>query len=158
MNLAKVMTSDVCACSPQDTLNRAAQLMWEHDCGFLPVVDDGRRVVSVVTDRDVCMGVYTQGKPLWDLPVSSVMSPALYTCKPGDDATDVERLMRDKKIRRIPVIDDSGELVGVVTLGDLARRSQTGRLQKATSGLAIAKTLAAICEPRAPQESAAAAE
>jgi CBS-domain-containing membrane protein len=158
MNVAKVMTRDASACSPRDTLNRAAQLMWERDCGFLPVIDEERHVVGVVTDRDICMGSYTQGKALWDLPVSSVMSKLVHTCDPGDDATDVERTMRDKKIRRVPVVDGAGELVGVVTLGDLARCSQSGPLSKATSGLAIAKTLASICEPRAPQESTVAAE
>ncbi len=158
MNVTKVITSDVVTCGPSDSLNRAAQLMWESDCGFLPVVDDGRRLVGVVTDRDVCMGAYTQGKPLWDIAVSSVMSRAVETCKAADEIAFVEKQMRDKKLRRVPVIDESGELLGVVTLGDLARFAQAGPLQKALGSLAISKTLASICEPRSRQPASAAAE
>jgi CBS domain-containing protein len=157
MKIERMMTRDVRTCSPGDTLNRAAQIMWESDCGFLPVVD-GDQVLGVVTDRDLCMGAYTQGVPLWAAPVSSVMSRQLWTCLPGDDVRDVESLMQDRKIRRVPVVGDSGGLVGVATLGDLARRSQSSAFQKATGGLAITKTLATICEPRPPAEAQAAAE
>lgn len=156
MNIEKVMTREVFACSPNDTLNRAAQIMWEADCGALPVVDAQRRVVGLVTDRDVCMASYTRGVPLWAAPVSSAMSKALFTCSPDDAVGDVERLMKEKQIRRVPVVNGEGELLGVVTLGDLARFSQQSAFQKATGGLAITKTLAAICEPRAPKQSAAA--
>jgi CBS domain-containing protein len=156
MNIEKVMTREVCACSPSDTLNRAAQIMWEADCGALPVVDEQRRVVGVVTDRDICMASYTQGVPLWAASVSTAMSKELFTCSPEDAIGDVERLMKEKQIRRVPVVDRSGELLGIATLGDLARRSQSSGLQKAVGGLAITKTLAAICEPRPPKQAAAA--
>lgn len=158
MNVTKVMTGDAATCSPSDTLNRAAQLMWEKDCGFLPVVDGEQRVVGVVTDRDVCMGAYTQGKSLMEVPVESVMSRDIRVCKAEDEVASVERIMRENKIRRVPVVDEAGGLLGVVTLGDLARCSQTGPLQKALSGLGIAKTLASVCEPRAPEPVSAAAE
>lgn len=158
MNIEKVMTREVSACTASDTLNRAAQLMWEGDCGALPVLDEQRRVIGVVTDRDICMGTYTQGVPLWGASVASVMSKQLFTCSPNDDVGDVERLMREKQIRRVPVVNASGELLGIVTLGDLARCSQSSALQKAMGGLAIAKTLASICEARPHQEAGAAAE
>ena len=156
MNVEKVMTREVCSCSPGDRLDRATQLMWEGDCGALPVVDEKRRVVGVVTDRDICMGCYLQGVPLWGATVSSVMSKELFTCSPEDEVGDVERLMREKRIRRVPVVNGARELLGMITLGDLARTSQSSALQKAMGGLAITKTLAAICEPRAPHEAAAA--
>ncbi|HVW28058.1 MAG TPA: CBS domain-containing protein [Polyangiaceae bacterium] len=158
MNVTKVMTSDVVTCAPSDSLNRAAQIMWENDCGFLPVVEDGCRLVGVVTDRDICMGAYTQGRPLSDIAVDNVMARQIQTCKAEDEIASVERLMRDNKLRRVPVVDESSELLGVVTLGDLARCSQAGPLQKALGGLAISKTLASICEPRSPQQTSAAAQ
>ena len=157
MKIEKVMTRDAHVCSPADTMNHAAQMMWEGDCGFLPVVDGGR-VVGVVTDRDICMGAYTQGVPLWGAPVASVMSNELWTCRPGDDIRDVEGLMKEKMIRRVPVVDPEGALVGVVTIGDLARCTQSNPVQKAAAGLAITKTLATICRPRAHEDSRAAAE
>lgn len=156
MNIEKVMTRDVRTCSASATLNRAAQIMWESDCGFLPVVDDQGRVVSVVTDRDICMGAYLQGVPLSGASVASVMSKKLRTCGPDDDIGDVESKMRDEQIRRIPVVDAGGKLLGVVTVGDFARCSQSSAFQKAAGGLAIAKTLAAICEPRTRHAVAAA--
>ena len=63
MNIEKMMNSHVLSCGSSDTLNRAAQLMWDGDCGFLPVVDEQQHVVGVVTDRDICMGAYTKGVP-----------------------------------------------------------------------------------------------
>lgn len=157
MNIAKVMNRDVRTCSATDTLNRAAQIMWEGDCGLLPVIDERGRAVAVVTDRDICMGAYMQGVPLWGAPVSSVMSKTIHTCRPTDDLATVEQLMQERRIRRIPVVDSEGILLGIVTLGDLARSSQSSTLHKAMEGLGIAKTLASICEPR-PPEAAVAAE
>jgi CBS-domain-containing membrane protein len=118
-------------------------------------VDEQRRVVGVVTDRDICMGTYTQGVPLWGALVSSVMAKELFTCLPENEVSDVEELMRDKRIRRVPVVSGSGELLGIVTLADIARGAQSRALQKALGGLPIGKTLASICEPRAPQQAAA---
>lgn len=156
MNVEHVMTRDVRTCLSSDTLSRAAQIMWENDCGFLPVVDDQRRVVSVVTDRDITMGAYLQGVPLGAASVSSVMSKTLRTCSPADDVADAERKMREDHVRRLPVVDDGGRLLGVVTIGDLARCSQSSAFQKAIGGVGVAKTLAAICEPRTPGAVAAA--
>lgn len=156
MDIEKVMTREVHSCSPTDTLNRAAQIMWEKDCGALPVVDDQCRVVGMVTDRDICMGSYLKGLPLGAISVSSVMSKELYSCLPEDPVGDVERLMREKQIRRVPVVDRDGDLRGIVTLGDLARCAQQSAVQKTIGGLAITKTLAAICEPRPPGQAVAA--
>lgn len=156
MNIEKVMTRAVCTCSPGDTLNRAAQIMWENDCGALPVIDEQRRVVGVITDRDVCMACYTQGLSLGAMAVSSAMSKELHSCLPTDTVADVERLMQKKQIRRVPVVDAAGELLGIITLGDLARCSQQSAFQKTIGGVAITKTLAGICEPRAPREALAA--
>jgi len=146
MNVDSVMTRGVCSCSPDDTLNRAAELMWDKDCGFLPVVNEQRRLVGVVTDRDLCMGAYIQGVPLWAAPVSSVMSDSPWACAPQDDITVVERLMREKQIRRIPVINGDEELVGVVTLADFARSSISRPARRTDDGVAV--TLASICQPR----------
>lgn len=156
MDIEKVMTREVHSCSPTDTLNRAAQIMWEKDCGALPVVDDQCRVVGMVTDRDICMGSYTQGLSLAAISVASVMSKNIYSCLPEDSVGEVERLMREKRIRRVPVVDSDGDLRGIVTLGDLARCAQQSAFQKTIGGHVLAKTLAAICEPRAPGQAVAA--
>jgi CBS-domain-containing membrane protein len=110
----------------------------------------------MVTDRDICMGSYIQGLPLGAVSVSSVMSKELYSCLPEDPVADVERLMRERQIRRIPVVDSDGDLRGIVTLGDLARSAQQSAFQKTIGGLAITQALAAICEPRPPGQAVAA--
>lgn len=150
MKVEQLMSRNVQTCSADDSANRAAQIMWEADCGFLPVVDQERHVIGIVTDRDLLMGAYTQGRCLTDMSVANAMSRDIWTCIPEQDATEVEQVMQKRQIRRVPVIDSSSVLVGVVTLGDLARASQASTLKKALGGLAITKTIARICEPREP--------
>jgi len=105
MNVSKLMTTSVQACSIHDTLQRAAQIMWESDCGCVPVVDDDERVVGMLTDRDVCMAGYTQGKPYAEIPVSSAMAKQVFGVSENDVVDVAETLMRDKQIRRVPVLD-----------------------------------------------------
>jgi predicted transcriptional regulator len=75
MKIQNVMTRDVSACSPEDMLSRAAQLMWERDCGCVPVIDHSGVVCGMVTDRDICIAAYTQGLPLHQIAVRRAMSP-----------------------------------------------------------------------------------
>jgi CBS domain-containing protein len=149
MRVENVMSKNARTCSAEDTLNQAARLMWETDCGFLPVIDERRHVIGVVTDRDLLMGAYTQGQPLTNATVRSVMSREVSACAPDDSLATAEKLMEDRRVRRLPVVDSFGEIAGVITLGDLARSSQSNTVTKAIGGVMVAKTLAAICEPRA---------
>ena len=147
-----IMRVRVHTCSPTDTLHRAAQIMWEKDCGCLPVVDnvDSARVVrAVITDRDVCMAALTQGVALTETSVASAMSRSLTVCSPDDPLGTVEDLMRQGQIRRVPVVDADGVLVGMISLGDIARYLQP-RIQQAPGSVAqLFETLAGISEPRA---------
>lgn len=157
MRIGDLMSSQVQTCSPDDTLNRAAQVMWEHDRGSLPVVDAEARVVGMITDRDICMAAFTRGKPLHECHVTDAMSRTVYSCSENDRVGDVEELMQDRQIRRVPVLGEWGQLVGIVTLADLARyaQSKTRRLALGASGLV--KTVASVTEPR-PAEASHAAE
>jgi CBS domain-containing protein len=146
------MRTRVYTCSPQDTLARAAQLMWEKDLGCLPVCGPGRKVVAMLTDRDISMAAFMQWKHLSDALVESAMSKGARTCSPDDDLGRAEDIMRESQVRRLPVVDEQGVLVGLLSLGDVARyvRQHTPR-GSANGSLAqqrLAETLAAICEPR----------
>jgi CBS domain-containing protein len=121
MQVETVMTSDVWTCGPHDTLEHAAHLMWERDCGVIPVVDRDRRVVGMVTDRDVCMAAYTKGRPLSHVRVDEIMSCRIHAVCIGDSVSHAEHLMREFQVRRLPVVDGSGYLVGLFSLVDLAR-------------------------------------
>lgn len=115
-----IMSTHVVGCRADDRLNKAAQIMWEHDCGSVPVVDEGSRVVGIITDRDMCMAAYTQGKSLIEIPVSSACSHEVQTCSRSDTITRAEELMTRAQVRRLPVVDDAGVLAGMLSMSDLA--------------------------------------
>lgn len=117
--VASFMRREVITCSPGASLSSVGQLMWDHDVGVIVVVDDETRPVSVVTDRDVAMAAYTQGSPLAHLGVGSCMSKRLVTCRAEADAASVAQLMREHQVRRVPVVDADGKLVGIVGFSDL---------------------------------------
>lgn len=144
-----IMRVRVHSCSPTDTLHRAAQIMWEKDCGCLPVIDDVRRVRAVITDRDICMAALTQGVALAETSVASAMSRSLSVCSPDDPLAVVEDLMREQQIRRVPVVDANGVLIGMISLGDIARYLRPRSTQAPASAAQLVDTLAGISEPRA---------
>jgi CBS domain-containing protein len=147
MKISELMTRTVQVCRPTDTLDRAAGLMWDHDIGSVPVVDEHGRVIGMITDRDVCMAAYTCGCALHDIAIEVAMSRNVVTCGADDNETAVAEIMAKHKIRRVPVVDEAHRPVGMLSLNDLARTMARGRNVPAT---AVAGTLAAICEHREP--------
>jgi len=121
MKVSELMTSDVVSCSTKDSLNRVAQLMWERRCGCVPVLDDVERVVGILTDRDLCMAAYTQGKRLDDMPATSAMSRPVQTCPPSATVEEVEDIMMAHGVRRVVVVAPDGRISGLVSLDDIAR-------------------------------------
>jgi len=149
MNASELMTNNPKSCSPNDNLQRAAQIMWESDCGVVPVVDGQSHVVGMITDRDITMAAYTRGSALWQIPVSSAMSKQIHGVRENDPLEVIETLMRRVRVRRVPVVDSEGRLKGILSMNDLARHAhRTGRKGNGLSGDSIVQTLAAVCEPR----------
>ncbi len=144
MRVQDVMTPHVRTCFASDTLDTPARLMWDYDCGVIPVVDTERHIVGIITDRDICMAAYTQGKPLAEIPVHHAMAAQVYTCSMGDDLNRVEHLMRDVRVRRLPVTNSEAKLVGIITLGDIARAWRTSAVSPSSEG--VTRTLAAVSE------------
>ena len=159
MNVAQLMNQTVEACRPEDSLASAAGKMWDRDIGCLPVVGGDGKVVGIVTDRDICMAGYTQGRPLSDIPASVAMSKTLYTCRSDDALIEAEETMRSQQVRRLPVLDANGNLAGIVSLNDLAREAQreVGRKGRELTGQEVSATLAAVCAPRIERSLTAAA-
>ncbi|HEY0465623.1 MAG TPA: CBS domain-containing protein [Polyangiaceae bacterium] len=102
--VAAIMSREVRSCSPDDSLNRAAQMMWEGNCGALPVVSHEGLIVGMITDRDVCMASYTQGQKLSALTVESAMSSAVRACEADEPISRVLEIMEESRVRRVPVI------------------------------------------------------
>jgi CBS domain-containing protein len=124
MKVDEVMTLSPRCCKPDDTLATAASLMWEADCGSIPVIDDVGHVRAVITDRDICMAALMSGEPLHAQRISSVCGDSVETCRPDDRIEDATSIMKEKQIRRLPVVSDDGRIIGIVSLNDLALASQ----------------------------------
>jgi CBS domain-containing protein len=152
MKVKDVMTPNVRTCFVSDNLATATQLMWEHDCGCAPVLNEHARVVGMVTDRDICMAVFFQGAPLSEIKVSKVMSRQLFVCTSDDDLSAAERIMCEKKVRRLPVLDKQARLVGLLSLSDIARRADRdyaqGAVTQAVTDAQVAHLAAAVSMPR----------
>ena len=127
--IADIMSTDVRTVQPQDSLRRAAQCMQELDVGALPVCD-GERLLGMITDRDIAVRAIADGLNPDEACVSDIMTPDVAFCTADQDAEEAKRLMGARQVRRLPVIDDSRRLVGIVSLGDLATR-QTGHIDRA---------------------------
>jgi CBS domain-containing protein len=152
MNVKDLMQKNVKTCGMQEPLSTAARQMWENDCGCVPVVEGDSRVVGMVTDRDVCMATYFQDRPPAELRVAEAMSSGIFSCGSNDPIETAEKVMRENQIRRLPVIDDSNRIVGILSLNDLAleadRERRSRKERPAVSSEEVAATLAAVCEPR----------
>lgn len=152
-NVRSLMTAHPRSCSPEDTLARAAQLLWEGDCGTLPVVSNGK-VVAMLTDRDVCMATYTQAKSPSELRVESAMSRELFSCGPDQSVDDALATMSERRVRRLPVTGVNGELLGIISQADLLRWARS--LGNLDVQAAVLDAVAGIGAPATPRVAAAA--
>jgi CBS domain-containing protein len=152
MKVRDLMTTGVASIDGDDSLSSAARMMWECDCGVIPVTR-ADRVLGVITDRDICMASWIRNQPLSELRVSDSMSRELFSCSPDDNVSVAERLMQSRQIRRLPVIDKEGHLVGILSLADIVRGTErAGRGVSDVSSNEVASTLATICQPRTTQQ------
>lgn len=126
MLVEDLMTREVEACRPEDSLAEAAAVMWRRDCGAVPVVGEGGGVAGIITDRDICMALATRRAYASDVRVEEVMARGVVTCTPEDDADEALELMREKQLRRLPVVDGRGQLAGILSLADVVRRTRKG--------------------------------
>ncbi|MEZ5965596.1 MAG: CBS domain-containing protein [Planctomycetota bacterium] len=149
MQVASLMQKRVRTCRVEDRLDRAAREMWEGDVGVVPVIDRDERLVGMLTDRDICMAAYTQGRSLAEIPVATAMAKNLVTCQADDLVADAEWRMQQNQIRRLPVVDARGRIVGILSINDLARRADAERTKstRAVRTEEVAVTLAAISQP-----------
>ena len=152
MKVKDLMITEVKFCTLETNLAVATQLMWENDCGILPVLDCGR-VIGVITDRDICVALGTRETPASRIHASSVISPRLFVCSPDDDVRNVLATMTKERVRRLPVIDDEGELAGIVSLDDIVVKAEVGGTELSYGD--VIGTYKALCERRIAVRSAA---
>ena len=155
MHVQDLMAHPAVTCHVNDSLDSAAQKMWDHDCGVLPIVNDEGKVTGVVTDRDICMAALTQGRPLHELLVNVAMSKHLIAVGPESTIADSELLMSQHRIRRLPVLDAANRPLGVISLNDLALEAVQPDTRMKHGISKVTHTLAAVCQPHAATPHAA---
>jgi CBS domain-containing protein len=146
MKVKDLMTSDVKSCGPMTDLATAAKIMWEGDCGAVPVTDERGKVIGMITDRDICIAAATRSRLEGEIPVQEVISKNLYTCTPGDDVRAALDTMKSRKVRRLPVVGHDGQLAGILSIHDLALQARSGRTQDLTNE-AVLDTFVTITAP-----------
>jgi predicted transcriptional regulator len=133
--------------------------MWESDCGIVPVVTDGGRVVGLVTDRDICMAANFNNRNLANIAVEDIISQQVFSCRSDDDVRGALKTMKENKIHRLPVVAADGTLEGLLSLNDIVLKAEEGKEKKVPelSFSDVVNTYKAICEHRQPSQQAKAA-
>jgi CBS domain-containing protein len=133
----EVMTKDPASCSASEMVTKVASLMKQHDVGSVPVVESDKRLVGIVTDRDIVLKVVAAGRNPEQTPVKEAMTPNPVSCKEDDDLDYALKLMKERQVRRMPIADGSGRLTGIIAQADVATRvskdAKTGELVEAIS-------------------------
>jgi len=147
VKICDVMTKTVASCRRETNLAAAGALMWEIDCGFLPVVDETGKVSGVLTDRDICIALTTSDRKASSMTADQVVKSRVTVCHGDDDVQVALKIMQKETIRRLPVVSKAGLLEGVVALDDIVLRAgkAIGRKHPDVSFDDIAQTLQSIC-------------
>lgn len=158
MKVKEVMTPDARAIWLTESLADAAKEMWENDCGALPIIKDRRKVVGMITDRDICMATAMRDRNPSHISVEEVMNQTVYTTELEADVEHALETMREHKVRRLPVLNAEGELEGILSMNDIVLRAKIHNGEEPPIGYAdVVKTYQAICEHPLPMAQAATA-
>ena len=127
MLVKDLMSTSVKTCNEESNLATAAKVMWDGDCGIVPIVNDERRIVGVVTDRDICIAAATRSMRPADIRVRDVMSRRVATCAQDNDVRTALMQLKEHRVRRLPVVDADDRLVGLLSIKDLVGRAECRR-------------------------------
>lgn len=141
MKVQELMTRDVVSTQARTSLSRAARLMWDHDCGFLPVVNPEGHITSVITDRDICRAVTTSARPASRIAVDETSSKTVYSVTPDDDVAVALETMKTHQVRRLPVVSREGHIKGILSMNDIVLRAGGAGVKNDD----IVETLKSIC-------------
>jgi CBS domain-containing protein len=119
--VADAMTTRIHACKSSERLDRVAKIMWEHGCSEVPVVDDDGFLITMLSDRDVCLCAYTQGKALAQIPVTCAAPDPIQVVRTEDSLDFAHELMRKRHVRCLPVLENTGRLIGLLSISDIIR-------------------------------------
>ena len=140
MKVKDCMCNDVCCVKPETNLNEVAKLMSQNHVGCIPVCDDNNAICGIVTDRDILLRAVACEKDTKSCPVSDVMTTNICTCTADEEMTNAQSKMAQNQIRRLPVCDTNNQVVGILTLGDLAQNDREIGKQE------VSATIKGICD------------
>ena len=153
MKVKDVMMRTAASCNRETNLGAAVEILWERNCGVLPVVDGEQKVIGVITDRDICIALGTRNRLPGEITVGEVTSGRLFTCASEDEIRAAMATMAHAKVRRLPVVTADGKLEGILSMDDIVVRSES-RSAKSPSELShdeVSETLKAVYRPELPQ-------
>lgn len=148
MTVQDIMTTAPETCRPATNLASAVERLWRADCGVLPVTDDDATLVGIITDRDICIALGTRNRPAATILVEGVMRRPVETCRADEDVNAALDRMEARRVRRLPVLDEQGKLVGILSLNDIVLA--TGAGAKAVKPTAVLQAFKAICAHNLP--------
>ncbi len=129
MNVNEIMTSDPACCPPDTNLQDVAKMMVDNDCGCIPVVEskESKIPVGMITDRDITTRIVAEGKNPLDLTAADAMSPSVITVTPETSVEECCNLMEENQLRRLAVVDDTGECCGMIAQADIATNASKSK-------------------------------
>lgn len=145
MKAIDLMSSPVFTCRADDSCEVPAGHMWNRDCGCVVVTNDDGTVAGIVTDRDLCMACWTTGRSLHSIPVRDVMSSPVRAVRDADPLMDIVATMAQEQVNRVPVIDEKGVLVGLISTADVLREHHKSGVSSAE---VLTRTLWSISRSR----------
>jgi CBS domain-containing protein len=150
MKVRELMTKNVACCRADTNLARAGELMWENDCGVLPVVDEAGKVTGILTDRDICIALTTRDGQSSKIAAADVAISKCVMCEADDDIHSALKTMRREKVRRLPVVNRAGALEGILSLNDVVLRAEKGdgRMHPELTYDDVVHTFQGICAHR----------
>ncbi len=144
MKVKKLMKTNVGYCNFADDLTKAAEIMRSKDCGAVPIVDDEKKLVGIITDRDICLAVAEFDKKPSEIKISEVVKGIIFTCSADDDLKTVLKKMKRVKVKRLPVVDKNKKIVGILSITDFLNSSKKDKSIRKK----IYSTLKAIGKPK----------
>ncbi len=153
MRVQDVMMRTPAYCNPETNLGSAVQLLWEHDCGFLPIVDAKRKLIGVVTDRDLCVALGTRCQAAGRITVGEVATGKVYSCREQEEIHAALQTMAEKRVRRLPVVNEDGVLQGVLSMDNVVLHIESSGFghKAGLSNEDVVNTLRQIYGPLVPQ-------
>lgn len=153
MQVQDVMFRDAKSCRMDTNLAAATAIMWNNGCGALPVLDEGEKVIGMITDRDICIAAGSRNWIPSEIQVRGVVPERVFTCAGEDDIHAALKTMQTQKVRRLPVVSKDRKLQGILCLDDIVLKAGKS---DALSYEDVINTFKAICEHRVPQQAVAA--